>query len=97
MTSSTGPETRYASSAGLNIAYQVFGSGPLDLVLVPGFISHVEFAWQEPLLARFLRKLSAFTRVIATAAHGAVGYSTAIHPAGLGYPAWRMRTRAHRN
>lgn len=57
--------TRYAQSAGLNIAYQVFGAGPLDLVLVPGFISHLEFAWQEPLLARFLRKLSAFTRVIA--------------------------------
>jgi pimeloyl-ACP methyl ester carboxylesterase len=34
-------------------------------VVVPGFISHVEFAWHEPLLARFLRKLSAFTRVIA--------------------------------
>jgi pimeloyl-ACP methyl ester carboxylesterase/DNA-binding CsgD family transcriptional regulator len=59
------PVTRYARSAGLNIAYQVFGTGPLDLVLVPGFISHVEFAWQEPMLARFLRKLSAFTRVIA--------------------------------
>ncbi len=57
--------TRYAQSDGLNIAYQVFGTGPLDLVLVPGFISHLEFAWQEPLLARFLRKLSAFTRVIA--------------------------------
>jgi pimeloyl-ACP methyl ester carboxylesterase/DNA-binding CsgD family transcriptional regulator len=59
------PSTRYALSGGLNIAYQVFGTGPLDIVLVPGFISHVEFAWQEPLLARFLRKLSAFTRVIA--------------------------------
>ena len=59
------PMTRYAHSGGLNIAYQVFGAGPLDVVLVPGFISHVEFAWQEPLLARFLRKLSAFTRVIA--------------------------------
>jgi pimeloyl-ACP methyl ester carboxylesterase/DNA-binding CsgD family transcriptional regulator len=59
------PPTQYApSGGGLNIAYQVFGAGPLDLVLVPGFISHVEFAWQEPLLARFLRKLSAFTRVI---------------------------------
>lgn len=61
----SGPETRYALSGGVNIAYQVFGTGPLDIVLVPGFISHVEFAWQEPLLARFLRKLSVFTRVIA--------------------------------
>jgi pimeloyl-ACP methyl ester carboxylesterase len=59
------PMTRYARSGSLNIAYQVFGAGPPDVVLVPGFISHVEFAWQEPLLARFLRKLSTFTRVIA--------------------------------
>ena len=59
------PTTRYARSGDLNIAYQVFGAGPPDIVLVPGFISHVEFAWHEPLLARFLRKLSAFTRVIA--------------------------------
>jgi pimeloyl-ACP methyl ester carboxylesterase/DNA-binding CsgD family transcriptional regulator len=59
------PTTRYARNGGLNIAYQVFGAGPPDVVLVPGFISHVEFAWHEPLLARFLRKLSAFTRVIA--------------------------------
>jgi pimeloyl-ACP methyl ester carboxylesterase/DNA-binding CsgD family transcriptional regulator len=58
------PTTRYARSGDLNIAYQTFGTGPVDLVMVPGFISHVEFAWQEPLLARFLRKLSAFTRVI---------------------------------
>jgi pimeloyl-ACP methyl ester carboxylesterase/DNA-binding CsgD family transcriptional regulator len=59
------PTTQYARSGDLKIAYQVFGTGPPDVVLVPGFISHVEFAWHEPLLARFLRKLSAFTRVIA--------------------------------
>ena len=59
------PTTRYASSGDLNIAYQVFEAGPPDVVLVPGFISHIEYAWHEPLLARFLRKLSAFTRVIA--------------------------------
>jgi pimeloyl-ACP methyl ester carboxylesterase/DNA-binding CsgD family transcriptional regulator len=59
------PDTRYARSGDLNIAYQVFGEGPVDLVLVPGFISHVEYAWQEPSLARFLRKLSVFSRVIA--------------------------------
>ena len=58
------PATRYARSGDLNIAYQAFGTGPVDLVMVPGFISHIEFAWQEPLLARFLRKLSTFTRVI---------------------------------
>jgi pimeloyl-ACP methyl ester carboxylesterase len=59
------PATRYARSGSLNIAYQVFGAGPPDVVLVPGFISHVEFAWHEPLLARFLGKLAAFARVIA--------------------------------
>jgi pimeloyl-ACP methyl ester carboxylesterase/DNA-binding CsgD family transcriptional regulator len=58
------PATRYARSGRLNIAYQAFGSGPPDVMLIPGFISHIEFAWQEPLFARFLRKLSAFTRVI---------------------------------
>jgi pimeloyl-ACP methyl ester carboxylesterase/DNA-binding CsgD family transcriptional regulator len=59
------PVTRYAVSDGLNLAYQVFGQGPPDIVLVPGFISHIEFAWQEPLLERFLRSLAAFARVIA--------------------------------
>jgi pimeloyl-ACP methyl ester carboxylesterase/DNA-binding CsgD family transcriptional regulator len=58
------PETLYARSGALNIAYRVFGSGPIDLVMVPGFISHLEYAWREPSLARFLRKLSAFSRVI---------------------------------
>jgi pimeloyl-ACP methyl ester carboxylesterase len=49
----------------LNIAYRVFGDGPIDLVMVPGFISHVEYAWKEPSLARFLRKLATLARVIA--------------------------------
>jgi pimeloyl-ACP methyl ester carboxylesterase len=44
---------------------QLFGDGPLDVVLTPGFISHIEYAWEEPLLTRFLRQLSSFTRVIA--------------------------------
>jgi pimeloyl-ACP methyl ester carboxylesterase/DNA-binding CsgD family transcriptional regulator len=59
------PETRYARSGAVNIAYRVFGEGPIDIVMVPGFISHVEYAWKEPSLARFLRNLSAFARVIA--------------------------------
>jgi pimeloyl-ACP methyl ester carboxylesterase/DNA-binding CsgD family transcriptional regulator len=58
------PATRYARSGEVNIAYQVFGDGPIDLVFVPGFISHIELAWEEPYLARFLRRLAAFTRVI---------------------------------
>lgn len=58
------PPVEYADSDGLNIAYQVVGSGPVDIVLVPGFISHIEYAWHEPSLSRFMRKLSAFARVI---------------------------------
>ena len=65
LSGASAPTTQYARSGGLNIAYQVFGAGPPAVVLVPGFISHVEFAWHDPLLARFLRKLTAFTRVVA--------------------------------
>ena len=58
------PAVHYADSDGLKIAYQVFGRGPVDLIMVPGFISHIEYAWHEPLQARFLRQLSAMARVI---------------------------------
>ncbi len=58
------PATRYAKSGDVNIAYQVVGEGPLDLVLVPGFASHVEHAWEDPSLARFLRRLASFSRLI---------------------------------
>ncbi len=64
MTRGMVPRTRYADAGGVQIAYQVFGAGPVDLVLVPGFVSHVEIAWEEPFLARFLTRLSAFARVI---------------------------------
>jgi pimeloyl-ACP methyl ester carboxylesterase len=57
-------ETRYAKSGDVNIAYQVVGEGPLDLVLVPGWVSHVEYAWEEPSLAAFLRRLASFSRLI---------------------------------
>jgi pimeloyl-ACP methyl ester carboxylesterase/DNA-binding CsgD family transcriptional regulator len=48
----------------VNIAYQVVGDGPIDLVMVPGFVSHVEVAWEEPRLARFLTRLASFSRLI---------------------------------
>jgi len=57
-------ETRYARSGEVNIAYQVFGSGPVDLVFVMGWVSHLEFFWKEPHFARFLARLSRFSRVI---------------------------------
>ncbi len=58
------PETNYARSGSVSIAYQVMGEGAIDLVLVPGFVSHVEVAWEEPKLARFLTRLASFSRLI---------------------------------
>jgi pimeloyl-ACP methyl ester carboxylesterase/class 3 adenylate cyclase len=59
------PETRYAkTSDGLNIAYQVVGAGPLDLVYLPSWVSHLEVFWEEPLLERFLSRLASFSRLI---------------------------------
>ena len=58
------PETRYARSDGVHIAYQVFGRGPLDLVFVPGWVSHIEYAWEEPMAARFMERLGSFSRVV---------------------------------
>jgi class 3 adenylate cyclase len=57
-------ETRYARSGGLSIAYQVVGSGPIDLVVIPIWVSHLEYAWEEPSLARFYRRLASFSRLI---------------------------------
>ncbi len=58
------PKTRYAKSGDLHIAYQVVGEGPLDLVFVPGFVSHLEFEWEGPLSARFFQRLASFSRLI---------------------------------
>ena len=58
------PTTRYAKSGDVHIAYQVFGEGPVDLVFVPGFVSHIENYWDEPGFARWLRRLGSFSRVV---------------------------------
>jgi pimeloyl-ACP methyl ester carboxylesterase len=58
------PETRYARSGDVNIAYQVTGEGPRDLVYVPGWISNIELMWEEPAMARFLDRLASFSRLI---------------------------------
>ncbi|HST23487.1 MAG TPA: alpha/beta fold hydrolase [Blastocatellia bacterium] len=58
------PETRYAKSGDVNIAYQVIGDGPLDLVFVMGWVSHLEYFWEEPSFARFLSRLASFSRLI---------------------------------
>ena len=56
--------THYADSDGVSIAYQVHGDGPVDIVFVPGFVSHVDLFWEEPHAARFLRRLTSFSRLI---------------------------------
>ena len=58
------PETRYAKSGDTHVAYQVTGDGPFDLVMVPGFVSHLEYQWEDPHGARFLQRLSSFSRLI---------------------------------
>ena len=58
------PETRYARCGEINIAYQVFGDGPVDVVFVPGWVSNIDMMWEEPRLASYLRRLGAFARVM---------------------------------
>lgn len=58
------PHTRYAKSGGLNIAYQVVGAGPFDVLWIPGFVSNVELVWDEPSSARFLERLASFSRLV---------------------------------
>jgi pimeloyl-ACP methyl ester carboxylesterase len=58
------PETRYAKSGDVHIAYQVIGDGPLDLVVVPGWVSHLEYQWEDPWGARFFERLASFSRLI---------------------------------
>jgi len=65
------PETRYAKSGMVHIAYQVVGNGPVDLVLIPGLFTHVEHQWDEPGFARFLERLASFSRLIVLDARGA--------------------------
>lgn len=58
------PQTRYAHSGEVSIAYQVFGGGTLDLVVVPGWISNIEMMWENPRMADSLERLGSFARVV---------------------------------
>jgi hypothetical protein len=59
------PETCYARTAdGVHLAYQVVGDGPIDLLYVPGWVNHVEWAWENPTYGRLLGRLSSFSRLI---------------------------------
>jgi class 3 adenylate cyclase/pimeloyl-ACP methyl ester carboxylesterase len=63
-TKRVGPETRYALSGDVHIAYQVVGDGPFDLVFVPGFVTHMELQWRLPSMGDFLADLGSFCRLI---------------------------------
>jgi class 3 adenylate cyclase len=58
------PVTQYARSGEVHIAYQAFGAGPINLVMVPGFVSNVENYWDQPDFARFLNRLGSYARVV---------------------------------
>ncbi len=58
------PETRYARSGAIHIAYQVTGEGPVDVVFVQGYVTHLELEWEDPRPARFFEQLSSFCRLI---------------------------------
>jgi pimeloyl-ACP methyl ester carboxylesterase len=60
----SGSDTRYTRSGNTSIAYQVIGSGPIDIVLVNGWVSNVEMAWEHPRPRRFLERLASFSRLI---------------------------------
>ena len=58
------PKTSYARNGDVNIAYQVIGDGPLDLLFIPAFVSHLDLYWAAPETAAFFRRLSSFSRLI---------------------------------
>jgi hypothetical protein len=65
VTDREGPETRYAKTADdVHIAYQAVGDGPVDILFVLGWVTHIERMWTEPRFARFFTRLSSFSRVM---------------------------------
>jgi pimeloyl-ACP methyl ester carboxylesterase len=72
------PDTRYAKSGDVNIAYQVTGTGSVDLLFVPGWVSHVEQAWEEPSYAPFLQRMARFSRLVLLDRRG-TGLSDPVH------------------
>ncbi len=58
------PKTRYARIGEVNIAYQMLGDGPIDILIVPGFVSHLDMTWGDPFYVAFVRRLASFGRLI---------------------------------
>jgi len=76
------PETHFAQNGSVNIAYQVFGGGPRDLIVIPGWLSNLDIFWEEPMAARFFLALSRFSRVILIDRRG-TGLSDRVAPPTL--------------
>jgi class 3 adenylate cyclase/pimeloyl-ACP methyl ester carboxylesterase len=76
------PDTRYARSGGTHIAFQVTGSGPIDLVVVPGWVSNIDALWEHPASSRFLGRLASFSRLILFDKRG-TGLSDRVNDADL--------------
>ena len=76
------PEIHFAENDGVNIAYQVFGSGSRDLIIIPGWLSNLDIFWEEPRAARFFRALAEFSRVIIIDKRG-TGLSDRVPPPTL--------------
>jgi pimeloyl-ACP methyl ester carboxylesterase/class 3 adenylate cyclase len=81
------PRTHFTTVDGLSIAYQVIGEGPLDLVFAHGWVSNIEYAWESPHFARFLRNLSRFCRLIFFDRRG-----TGLSDREIGAPSVEQRT-----
>ena len=77
---------RYTRSGDVNIAYQVTGEGPFDLVLIPGWFSHLEIDWELPAYAHFLERLGSFARLICFDKRG-----TGLSDRGVGLPDFETR------
>src|ERR1043165_10015647 len=77
------PETRYARSGNVSIAYQVMGDRPIDLIMVPGLLSHIEFFHELAGYTDFLRRLAGFSRVITFDKRGQGLSDRSVGPASL--------------
>ena len=90
------PATRFARNGDVRIAYQIVeqegGDGPLDLVMVPGLVSHLDLVWEDPAHARFCRGLARFARLILST-NAAPGFPTAMSRRLVCTPGWTICAR----
>ena len=80
----TVPETRYARSGDIHIAYQVSGEGPVDVVFVQGYVTHLEIEWEDPRPAALYEALGGFCRLIRFDKRG-----TGLSDRSASFPRWK--------